>query len=116
MAGLTGIKTVALLAGIWISLAPLPPRLAVNHQTRECTVLFGGDEYISTLPAEGWVIRLSNLRRVDLPAPLRPITPIRDPCVISRSTSRKAQNISSETAERFAALRNTLARESRSVA
>jgi hypothetical protein len=49
------MKILALVAGLWLVLAPLPPRIALNHQTKECAVLYGGDEYISTLPPEGWV-------------------------------------------------------------
>jgi hypothetical protein len=49
------MNTLALLASLWLLFAPLPPRLALNHQTKKCAVLYGGDEYISTLPPEGWV-------------------------------------------------------------
>ena len=47
-----------------------------------------------TLPSVGSVIRLKILRRVDFPAPLRPIMPIRSPRFTSNDTSFRAQNSS----------------------
>src|SRR6266487_1194527 len=45
-------------------------------------------------PAVGSVIRLSTLKSVLLPAPLRPITPSTSPRRRSNDTSRKAHNVS----------------------
>jgi hypothetical protein len=34
--------------------APLPPMLAVNHQTKECATFFAGDECMDCFPPKGW--------------------------------------------------------------
>jgi len=55
MAWLAGMKILAGLTGLWLLLAPLPPGIALNHQTKECAGFWGGDEYIINVPQEGWV-------------------------------------------------------------
>jgi hypothetical protein len=48
------MKTLIALTYLWILLAPLPPGIALNHQTKECGEIWGGDEYATyNLPA-GW--------------------------------------------------------------
>ncbi len=36
--------------------APLPPVTAVNHQTKECSHFFAGDECMDCSPPEGWIV------------------------------------------------------------
>ncbi|MGQ9600661.1 MAG: hypothetical protein ACUVWZ_14755 [Anaerolineae bacterium] len=36
--------------------APLPPRLAVNHETRQCGEFIGGDECMDCFPPAGWEV------------------------------------------------------------
>jgi hypothetical protein len=36
--------------------APVPPLLAVNHESQECAEIFGGDECMDCFPPEGWEI------------------------------------------------------------
>ena len=36
--------------------APLPPELAVNHETKECAEFWGGDECVRCSVPEGWEI------------------------------------------------------------
>jgi hypothetical protein len=55
VAGITGMKVLALLAGFWLLLAPLPRGIALNVQTKECAGYWGGDEYMSSTLPEGWV-------------------------------------------------------------
>jgi hypothetical protein len=35
---------------------PAPPKLVVNHDTKECAEIFGGDECMDCFPPEGWEI------------------------------------------------------------
>jgi hypothetical protein len=34
--------------------APLPPMMVVNHDTRQCSSMFAGDECMDCFPPEGW--------------------------------------------------------------
>jgi hypothetical protein len=36
--------------------APVPPLRVVNHETKECSEIFGGDECMDCFPPEGWEI------------------------------------------------------------
>jgi hypothetical protein len=36
--------------------APMPPLTVVNHDTKECAQIFGGDECMDCFPPEGWEI------------------------------------------------------------
>ena len=36
--------------------APAPDKLVVNHETRECATIFGGDECMDCLPPDGWEV------------------------------------------------------------
>lgn len=36
--------------------APIPPLRVVNHETKECGEIFGGDECMDCFPPEGWEI------------------------------------------------------------
>lgn len=36
--------------------APLPPLVVVNHETKECGTIMGGDECMDCFPPEGWEI------------------------------------------------------------
>jgi hypothetical protein len=47
---------IALFLIPWNSLlaAPVPPLRVVNHQTKECGEIFGGDECMDCFPPEGW--------------------------------------------------------------
>ncbi|MEI3003858.1 MAG: hypothetical protein V8T87_04460 [Victivallales bacterium] len=56
---------------------------------------------IVILPFVGSVIRQRSFSSVDLPAPLRPMMPIRSPCSTSNETSSNALNSSSSTCSRF---------------
>ena len=56
---------------------------------------------ISTRPTDGSVIRDSTLRRVDLPAPLRPMMPTTSPLLISKLTFFSAQNSSISALDRL---------------
>ena len=49
---------------------------------------------IVAFPMVGSVIRLNTLSKVDFPAPLEPIIPIRSPCLTSKSIFFNAQNSS----------------------
>ena len=49
------MRIVALLAGVWILLAPLPPGIALNFETRECAGYWAGDEYVDYALPKGWV-------------------------------------------------------------
>jgi hypothetical protein len=55
MARLSGMKIIAVLASLWLLLAPLPRGIALNLETTECAGYWGGDEYASTTLPEGWV-------------------------------------------------------------
>jgi hypothetical protein len=35
---------------------PAPDKLVVNHETKECAIIFGGDECMDCLPPEGWEV------------------------------------------------------------
>jgi hypothetical protein len=35
---------------------PAPDKLVVNHETKECATIFGGDECMDCLPPEGWEV------------------------------------------------------------
>jgi hypothetical protein len=49
------MKTMVLLAGVWLLLAPLPPGIALNLETKECAGYWAGDEYVDYKLPEGWV-------------------------------------------------------------
>ncbi len=53
-----GVLLVILLLIPWSGLvaAPLPPRLAVNHETRQCGEFFAGDECMDCFPPAGWEV------------------------------------------------------------
>jgi hypothetical protein len=36
--------------------APAPEKLVVNHETKECATIFGGDECMDCLPPDGWEV------------------------------------------------------------
>jgi hypothetical protein len=55
MSALAGMRILALLASLWLLLAPLPRGIALNLETQECAGYWGGDEYASTVLPEGWV-------------------------------------------------------------
>jgi hypothetical protein len=35
---------------------PAPDKLVVNHETKECATIFGGDECMDCMPPEGWAV------------------------------------------------------------
>jgi hypothetical protein len=39
-----------------VTAAPMPPLLVVNHDSKECAEIFGGDECMDCFPPEGWEI------------------------------------------------------------
>jgi hypothetical protein len=43
-----------LVAGLPLFAAPIPPLLVVNHETKECATIMGGDECMDCFPPEGW--------------------------------------------------------------
>jgi hypothetical protein len=49
---------VALVLVPWSTVvaAPMPPLTVVNHDTKECAQIFGGDECMDCFPPEGWEI------------------------------------------------------------
>lgn len=53
-----GILPAILLLVPWSGLvaAPLPPRLVVNHETRQCGEFFVGDECMDCFPPAGWEV------------------------------------------------------------
>jgi hypothetical protein len=55
---LVALMLLALLFASWRDLlaAPLPPLLVVNHKTKQCSQIFGGDECMDCFPPEGWEI------------------------------------------------------------
>ena len=55
-----------------------------------------------TRPAVGNVMRLTIFKRVDLPAPLRPMMPTTSPGWTSKDTSLRAQMVSAEGGKRRA--------------
>jgi hypothetical protein len=34
--------------------APMPLKVVVNHETKQCTIIIGGDECMECFPPEGW--------------------------------------------------------------
>ena len=36
--------------------APAPNKVVVNHETRQCALIFGGDECMDCFPPEGWEV------------------------------------------------------------
>jgi len=46
------------MAAYWghVSAAPAPPKVVVNHETRQCAEIFGGDECMDCNPPEGWEV------------------------------------------------------------
>ena len=55
MAGLPGTKMLTGLAILWFLLAPLPPGIALNLETKECAGYWAGDEFVDYVLPEGWV-------------------------------------------------------------
>ncbi len=45
-----------LFSTLHILAAPIPPLRVVNHETKECSDIFGGDECMDCFPPEGWEI------------------------------------------------------------
>jgi hypothetical protein len=43
------------LAILWFLLAPLPPGIALNLETKECAGYWAGDEFVDYVLPEGWV-------------------------------------------------------------
>ena len=39
-----------------ISAAPAPDKVVVNYETRQCALIFGGDECMDCFPPEGWEV------------------------------------------------------------
>jgi hypothetical protein len=50
------ITLLFLVASETVAAAPLPPELAVNHETKECAEFWGGDECVRCSVPEGWEI------------------------------------------------------------
>lgn len=48
------VLQLLLIAGRPLSAAPLPPLLVVNHETKQCAEIMGGDECMDCFPPEGW--------------------------------------------------------------
>ena len=48
--------SLLILSVLWSFLAPMPPGIAVNPDTRECGEFFGGDEYGSYIMPSPWEI------------------------------------------------------------
>lgn len=46
-------------------LAPMPPGIAYNPETKECGYYMGGDEYASYILPEGWVINYGDPIQMD---------------------------------------------------
>jgi hypothetical protein len=55
VARLPGTKMLTGLAILWFLLAPLPPGIALNLETKECAGYWAGDEYVDYVLPEGWV-------------------------------------------------------------
>jgi hypothetical protein len=53
-----GVTLVALLFLPWAEAvaAPMPPLLVVNHDSKQCAEIFGGDECMDCFPPAGWEI------------------------------------------------------------
>ncbi len=49
-------NTIIIFSFFFGVLAPMPPGIAYNPETRECGYYMGGDEYASYLLPAGWVI------------------------------------------------------------
>lgn len=66
---LCGIVLAGLAASPFSSsaLAPMPPEVAVNHDTRQCAVVMRGDECVDCSLPEGWEI-LGREGQVECPA------------------------------------------------
>jgi len=47
---------LGLLSSMEVLSAPVPPKLVVNHSSKECGEIFGGDECMDCLPSEGWEV------------------------------------------------------------
>jgi hypothetical protein len=51
------VSTFLLLGSIkTVQAEPAPDKLVVNHETKECALIFGGDECMDCQPPEGWEV------------------------------------------------------------
>ena len=48
------MKKLVFFLGLWLLFAPAPPGIALNHETRECTAYWAGDEYMKCVLPSGW--------------------------------------------------------------
>lgn len=67
---LIGISTFFILLLVpWenVLAAPQPPKLVVNHESKQCAEIFGGDECMDCFPPEGWKV-LDYSYEVECPA------------------------------------------------
>lgn len=52
------LLSLVLLVGSvrFVQAEPMPDKLVVNHETKACATIFGGDECMDCLPPEGWEV------------------------------------------------------------
>jgi len=50
------IIVVFFVSGLTLLAAPMPPQHVVNHTTKECATILGGDECMDCYPPEGWQV------------------------------------------------------------
>ena len=59
--GYLAAVVILVLLGVMVSwgrvtAAPAPPKVVVNHETRQCAEIFGGDECMDCNPPQGWEV------------------------------------------------------------
>lgn len=50
------LGVIMLFSDLYVLAAPVPPLRVVNHETKECSDIFGGDECMDCFPPDGWEI------------------------------------------------------------